>query len=137
MSNDRAVRKTVTGSFEIKSTPLELTVADKRVGAMRMMFEKHFDGALNAQSVVSMTGLLNQEVGSGGYVAIEFVDGALDEQMGSFYLQHSSSMERGKQSQSITVIPDSGTDSLIGLRGSMTIEIREGKHFYTFDYELP
>jgi hypothetical protein len=36
-----------------------------------------------------------------------------------------------------TVVPDSGTGELIGLRGSMTIEIAEGgAHSYVFDYTL-
>lgn len=128
--------KTITGKFEVKATPLEAAVADKRIDAMRMMFEKTFEGPLHAQSVVSMTGFMNGELKSGGYVAIEFVDGAIDEKVGSFYLQHSSTMDRGAQKQSITVIPDSGTDALKGLRGEMTIEIKEGAHFYHFTYEL-
>lgn len=126
--------KTATGKFEVKATPIDLTIADKRAGTMRMMFEKTFEGSLHAQSIVSMTGLMNAEMKSGGYVALEFVDGAIDEKVGSFYLQHSSTMDRGSQKQSITVVPDSGTDSLAGLTGEMTIEIKDGHHFYTFNY---
>lgn len=130
------MKKTISGKFEVKATPLDLTTADKRIDAMRMMFEKTFEGPLHAQSIVSMTGLMNGELKSGGYVAIEFVDGAIDDKVGSFYLQHSSTMDRGAQKQSITVIPDSATDALKGLRGEMTIEIKEGQHFYHFSYEL-
>lgn len=126
----------VTGPFTVKSTPLEKTVADNRIDAMRMMFEKSFEGELQAQSVVSMTGILFDQGKAGGYVAIEFVDGLLGDRAGSFYMQHSSIMDHGSQSQTITVIPGSGTDALKGLRGSMTIEIREGKHFYHFEYEI-
>lgn len=45
-------------------------------------------------------------------------------------------MSRGKPTQSITVVPDSGTDELKGLVGSMTIDIDDGKHFYTIAYTL-
>ena len=128
--------KTATGRFEVKATPVDLTIADKRAGLMRMMFEKTFEGSLHAQSIVSMTGLMNGELKSGGYVALEFVDGAIDEKLGSFYLQHSSTMNRGAQKQSITVVPDSGTDSLVGLHGEMTIEIKDGHHYYTFTYDF-
>jgi Protein of unknown function (DUF3224) len=38
---------------------------------------------------------------------------------------------------SVTVVPDSGTDQLMGLTGAMTIDIVDGKHFYGFDYTLP
>jgi len=34
----------------------------------------------------------------------------------------------------ITVVPDSGTDQLEGLKGTMTINIEAGKHSYQLDY---
>ena len=45
-------------------------------------------------------------------------------------------MDRGKPSLSLTVVPDSGSDALTGLRGNIAIDIVDGKHYYTFDYEL-
>ncbi len=33
--------------------------------------------------------------------------------------------------------PDSGTGELIGLTGTMKIDIVDGKHFYEFGYALP
>lgn len=46
-------------------------------------------------------------------------------------------MTRGEPEQSVRVVPDSATDDLAGLRCDMRIEIREGQHFYHFDYTLP
>jgi len=46
-------------------------------------------------------------------------------------------MTRGAQQLVITVVPDSGTGDLAGITGTMTIDIKDGKHFYTFDYLLP
>lgn len=44
---------------------------------------------------------------------------------------------RGQVSLALTVVPDSGTDALAGLRGSMQIEIAgDGAHSYTFDFTL-
>ena len=43
----------------------------------------------------------------------------------------------GAQSLKVTIVPDSGTDQLTGITGTMAIDIRDGKHFYTFDYTLP
>jgi hypothetical protein len=37
----------------------------------------------------------------------------------------------------VTVVPDSGTDELVGLAGKMEIIIEEGRHSYKFDYSLP
>ncbi len=53
---------------------------------------------------------------------------------GSFALQHSGTMTRGAPQLIITVVPDSGTDQLVGITGTMAIEIADGKHSYTFEY---
>lgn len=41
------------------------------------------------------------------------------------------------QQQSVKVVPDSGTEALAGLAGSMVIDITNGQHAYRFDYTLP
>jgi len=74
--------------------------------------------------------------GSAGYVAIEHVTGSIAGWSGSFVLQHSSVMDRGAPTQSISVIPDSGTGEFEGITGELTITITDGKHFYDFDYEI-
>jgi hypothetical protein len=70
-------------------------------------------------------------------VAIDHVTGELDGLQGSFVLQHSGSMNRGAQSLSIMVVPDTGTGELAGLSGTLSISIVDGKHFYDFIYSLP
>ena len=51
-------------------------------------------------------------------------------------LQHSGTMTRGAPQLTITVVPDSGTGELVGLAGTMAIEIAGGKHSYDFEYTL-
>jgi hypothetical protein len=46
-------------------------------------------------------------------------------------------MTRGAQDLTIIIVPDSGTEGLTGITGTMTIDIRDGKHFYGLDYSLP
>ena len=75
--------------------------------------------------------------GSAGYVAMEWVQGSLHGRKGSFVLQHSATMNRGAPAMHITVVPDSGTEALQGILGSLTISIVEGKHHYAFDYTIP
>jgi flagellar basal body rod protein FlgG len=75
--------------------------------------------------------------GSAGYVAIERVTGTLHGRRGSFVLQHNGIMTRGDGQLIITVVPDSGTDQLIGLAGTMGITIADGTHSYEFVYTLP
>jgi hypothetical protein len=125
---------TAKGELDVSSTPQKME--ETGLHAMRMVFRKTFRGALSGTSVAEMLGLMNQELGSGGYVALERFTGTLEGRSGSFCLQHSSTMTRGKPAQGISVVPDSGVDGLAGIAGSMTIEIVDGKHFYVFDYAL-
>ena len=74
--------------------------------------------------------------GSAGYVAMERVSGTLLGRAGSFVLQHTGTMDRGAPHLSIHVVPDSGTDGLVGLAGAMEIVIRDGKHVYAFEFEF-
>lgn len=107
------------------------------VSLARVRFDKRFQGALDATSVVHMIGARTPVDGSAGYVALERVTGVLAGKSGSFVLQHSGTMNRGAASLMVTVVADSGTGDLKGLSGSMRIEVKEGQHFYDFDYEVP
>ncbi len=121
-----------TGTFEVKMSPQE---ADMSVG--RMTIDKQFQGDLVGTSKGQMLMASSDSVkNSAGYVAIEKVTGTLNGRRGSFYLQHNGVMTRGVGELTITVIPDSGTDQLVGLRGKMNIIIAEGKHSYEFEYTL-
>ena len=121
-----------TGTFEVKMSPQE---ADMSVG--RMTIDKQFQGDLVGASKGQMLMASSDSVkNSAGYVAIEKVTGTLNGRRGSFYLQHNGVMTRGVGELTITVIPDSGTDQLVGLRGKMNIIIAEGKHSYEFEYTL-
>ncbi len=120
------------GTFEVKLTPQE----DKDAEAGRMLIDKQFRGDLEAVSKGQMLSTFSKETGSGGYVAIEKVTGTLHGRKGSFILQHSSTMTRNTPQQSVTVVPDSGTEELAGLTGKMTIIIADGKHSYEFEYSF-
>ena len=121
-----------SGTFEVKMSPQE---ADMSVG--RMTIDKQFQGDLVGTSQGQMLMASSESVkNSAGYVAIEKVTGTLNGRSGSFYLQHTGVMTRGVGELTIAVIPDSGTDELMGLRGKMNIIIAEGKHSYEFEYTL-
>jgi hypothetical protein len=126
----------VSGPFEVKVTPLAWGGSGAPDGLGRMSIEKSFHGDLEAVSVGEMLTAISATEGSAGYVAVERVSGSLSGRTGTFLLQHSGSMSRGQQSLSITVVPDSGTGDLAGLRGQLRIEIVEGRHSYLFDYEI-
>jgi hypothetical protein len=124
------------GSFEI--TMSAEPPYDELEGVMlsRASFDKQFTGPLEATSKVQMLAARTPVEGSAGYVAIERVVGALQGRRGTFVLQHSGTMTRGTPELAVTVVPDSGTGELTGIAGRMTIDIVDGKHFYTLEYAL-
>ena len=125
-----------TGPFTVKLVP-QPAEPETDGGIGRMTLDKTFHGDLDAASRGTMLAAMTDVKGSAGYVAMERVTGTLHGRRGSFVLQHSGTMARGIQSLRITVVPDSGTDELTGLSGTMTITIAEGRHTYGFEYELP
>lgn len=122
------------GEFEVTRMPQEELDIGGGASIGHSRFDKRFRGPLDAVSVVHMLAVMSPVAGSGAYVAMERVEGALDGKRGSFHAQHSGVMDRGKPSLDLTVVPDSGTDELTGLHGRIAIDIVDGKHFYTFDY---
>lgn len=127
------VEHTATGEFDVQLTPIG--AADAVVGSMAI--SKTFRGDLAGNSTGQMLAVRTSVSGSAGYVAMERVSGTLAGKSGAFALQHSGTMDKGTPTLSVTVVPDSATDDLAGLIGSMTIKIEGGKHFYTFQYALP
>jgi len=127
-----------TGTFDVKITPQKPdNPVSEEAKFGRMTIDKQFHGDLDATSKGEMLAGMTDVKGSAGYVALERVTGSLKGHTGSFILQHTGSMDRGAQQLTITVVPDSGTGQLTGLKGQMKIIIAEGKHSYEFDYSLP
>ena len=125
-----------TGLFDVSLKPLPM---DNDPGTQllgRMSIDKQFHGDLNGASKGQMLTGGTIIKNSAGYVAIELVTGSLKGRKGSFILQHTGAMNRGEPSLVITVVPDSGTDQLEGLNGTMKIDINAGKHSYELDYVL-
>jgi hypothetical protein len=126
-----------TGRFDIKLQPEGLSLVAEATGLGRFSLDKQFSGDLQATSQGEMLSFRSTTAGSAGYVAMEHVQGSLHGRSGTFVLQHSASMAQGESTQSISVVPDSATDALQGLRGSMQITIDNGQHSYRFVYQLP
>jgi hypothetical protein len=134
--------KRASGSFEVTVQPLanapflnEDGSADPMLG--RFLLIKKFSGDLEGAARGHMLSAGTATKGSAGYVAIDQVTGTLEGRQGGFMLQHSGSMKRGVPSLSVMVVPDSGTGELVGITGTLGINIVEGKHFYDFLYSFP
>jgi hypothetical protein len=124
------------GTFEVQLTPRAPDAGVNDAVPARLSLDKQFHGDLEAASHGQMLAASTGTEGSAGYVAIERVRGTLHGRNGSFVLQHSGTMDRGSQKLSITVVPDSGTEELVGLAGRMDIIIAGGKHSYEFEYTI-
>jgi len=126
-----------SGPFDVKLAPQALSDVAATSGLGRMSLDKVFHGDLDATSAGEMLSAMSPVKGSAAYVALERVTGSLHGRSGSFVLQHTGTMQRGTPSLVVTVAPDSGTEALEGLTGTMSIQIEGKAHFYTFDYALP
>ena len=129
--------KHASGTFDVTIKPqTDEGISDPTIG--RMAIDKVYHGDIDGTGLGQMLAGMAAEVkDSGTYVAIERVRGTLHGRKGTFALAHSGTMTRGAQSLTITVIPDTGTEELTGITGTLTIDIIDGKHLYTFDYTLP
>jgi len=124
------------GTFEVQMRPEPPSSTEDGVVVGRARLDKQFAGDLVGASQGEMLSARGPVATSAGYVAIERVAGALGGKRGSFVLQHNGVMDRGAASLSCTVVPDSATGELAGLRGTLAIEIVDKQHRYAFDYEL-
>ncbi len=121
------------GPFDVKLMP-QPPGEDAVLG--RLTLDKKFHGDLQATSKGQMLAFSSSVKDSAGYVAMEQVAGTLQGRQGTFVLQHSGTMTRGNGQLVVTVVPDSGTDELVGLSGSMRIDNADGKHSYVFEYTI-
>lgn len=102
----------------------------------RIVLDKQWSGELEGHSVVEMLSCMSSVEGSGVYVAIEVVQATLNGRQGSFAFYHAGVSERGAQSLTCRVVPDSGTEELLGLSGELRLEMVEKAHHYTLEYAL-
>ncbi|WP_157246450.1 DUF3224 domain-containing protein [Nonomuraea typhae] len=99
---------------------------------------KTFHGDLTGTSLVTLLVVSTPVEESKAYVALERIDATLDGRTGSFTVQHLAASEPSGQSLRVSVVPDSGTGELTGIRGEMQIHIApDGTHSYVLDYTRP
>ena len=129
---DQPMSRTVTGAFEVTMTPRE---SDRPHG--RFALDKSYAGPLSASAAGEMLTVMTELEGSQVYVAVEKVEGTLEGKKGTFHLVHRGVMERGRGDLSIVIVPDSGTGELVGLSGTMDVQIENNEHTYVLTYSLP
>jgi hypothetical protein len=137
LAQDTPVTQRAAGTFDVKITPESVHAAMEGQLA-RMSIDKQFHGDLEGSSRGEMLAIGNGAPGSSGaYVALERVTATLGGRTGTFALMHQGVMTRGEASLTVSVVPDSGTDGLEGISGTMNIIIQGRQHSYEFSYTLP
>ena len=126
-----------TGTFEVQMQPQGEGDVAPGASLGRMSLDKQFSGDLRAIGKGEMLAARSDTPTSAAYVAVERVTGTLQGRSGSFVLVHRGVMTASGQTLSIEVVPDTGTDALVGLSGTLGIRVEGGKHFYDFEYALP
>ena len=132
-----AIHDTAVSTFVIDSW--EATPFDEQEGATltRTRVTKTFHGDIAGTSTAELLMAQTQE-GSAAYVGFERISCSLHGRSGSFVLHHNATMTRDESSASWTVLPDSGTGELSGLRGEAQItQSPDGGHTFTLTYDLP
>ena len=126
-----------TGRFDVTLAPAGNDSTPEGPNLGRLSINKTFQGDLDGVSkgeMITAAGIAVKE--SAAYSAVERVTGTLHGKKGTFALQHTGIMDRGKPSLTITVVPDSATGELTGLTGKMDIIIEGKEHKYVFDYTM-
>ena len=125
----------IEGEFDVTTIPQPPESNPDFAAVSRLLLDKRFYGPLDAVSHGQMLAVGGSD-GWGVYVAMEKVEGTLEGRVGSFVLYHHGTMNAAGQELTVTVAPGSGTGELEGLAGRMAIVIRDGRHFYSFEYSL-
>lgn len=133
----RPVSMHARGTFDVQITPMPADAYADAASLGRMTIDKQFSGDLVGTGKGQMLTGMGTVKGSAAYSAIERVAGTLAGKRGSFVLQHTGIMANGTQSLVITIVPDSGTDELTGITGSLMIIIDGKQHSYDLEYQLP
>lgn len=139
IAEENPVTRIAEGPFEVQVVPQPRDAAHAAIPIDRLLLEKRYRGGLDASGRGQMLGVHGDVETSGGYVAIERVEGVLDGRRGTFVLQHSGTMTKATGYRlDVAIVPDSGTGELAGIAGRLTIRIAPGgAHSYELAYTLP
>lgn len=124
------------GTFEIDGW--EPHTIDEREGATlaRVHITKTFKGDLEGTSTTDILTAMAQVEGSAAYAGFERVTGTIHDRKGTFVLHHNAGGSGGEQWMTWSILPDSGTRELHGIRGEGKIIVEDGRHSYYLDYEI-
>jgi hypothetical protein len=78
-----------------------------------------------------------EDTASRAYVGFERITGRVGDRIGSFVLHHTATASGFGHAVSWSIVPDTGTGGLEGIRGEAQIIVEpKGGHSITLDYDL-
>jgi uncharacterized protein DUF3224 len=102
----------------------------------RIRITRTFEGDLVGESSAELL-KARTEAGSATYVALDRIACRLGDRAGTFVLVHHGSVSAAGSANAASVVPDSGSGELTGLRGRGSISVAEdGTHTLALDYEF-
>jgi hypothetical protein len=125
-----------TSTFTIETWDAQPYDERNGVSLSRTRVTKTFHGELEGTSTAELL-MAGAPEGSAAYVGFERVECRLGGRAGSFVLHHNAAQSAAGQSATWTILPNSGTGELTGLRGDAQISIApDGTHTLTLEYDL-
>jgi hypothetical protein len=102
----------------------------------RIHIARTFEGDLEGESSAELL-TARTEAGSAAYVALDRIACRLGDRSGSFVLVHHGTVSAAGSANAASVVPDSGTGELVGLRGRGSISVaKDGTHMLALEYEF-
>ncbi|MEU4405681.1 DUF3224 domain-containing protein [Streptosporangium sp. NPDC023963] len=125
-----------TGTFTIDSWDPQPYDEAEGATLSRVHITKTFDGDLVGTSTTDIITAISQVETSAAYAGFERFTGIAHGRKGTFVLHHTATGHAGESALSWTILPDSGTGELSGIRGGGQIVNDDGAHSFHLDYEL-
>lgn len=128
--------KTAKSRFAIQSWDEKpYSEGDNLPKLTRASVTKTFTGDLEGEGQVEYL-MMYRSNGSATFVGLERVVGRIGGKAGTFVLQRTGAFENGQAKEAYTVVPDSGTGDLHGLRGGGHSDVGHGlEHSFELQYE--
>ncbi|GAA3414628.1 hypothetical protein GCM10018952_35900 [Streptosporangium vulgare] len=125
-----------TGTFTIDSWDPQPYDEGEGATLSRVHITKTFDGDLAGTSTTDIITAIAQVETSAAYAGFERFTGTAHGRKGTFVLHHTATSHAGGSGLSWTILPESGTGELRGIRGGGQIVNEDGAHSFHLDYEL-
>ena len=131
------MKNTATARFAIKTWDEKpFAEGDDLPKLTRAIVTKTFSGDIAGEGHVEYL-MMYRADGSATFVGLERVVGRIGNKTGTFVLQRTGTFENGQAKDSYSVIPESGTGELVGLKGDGTSSVGHGmEHPFELSYEF-